>query len=518
MDSSSAIAESPPSPPAPKTADRSALDHSLVRSVAWNAAADWGTQIFTWMAFLWVMRLLRPSDFGIAALALILMPYMGQITGFGLPRAVVALPRLSDDQFRQMNGFNAIAGTLCLLVAVIIAKPFAAFFRIPELAPVFLVACISIVVGGFVGVPNALLAKELRFRLLSILGIGQTLLSSALVLVLALKGFGYWSLILGNMIPSLCRHAIVVVIKPCRLAWPRLSSIREPLRFGWHVSVSTIASYAYQRLDNLVAGRVLGQTALGFYGNAWELANVPLEKVASLVTTVLPSYLALVQDDAAALRRYLYGLTEVVAMAAFPACVGLGLVARECVPLILGHKWDGMIAPLEVLSIYAAFRAVVALLPKVLTAIGNTRFVMWTDLLGVVLLPVAFYIGSRWGITGIAWGWVVAYPIFAVPLYRKTFLAIDARVRDYWRSLLPSLTGMLFMIPSVVWVKRSLPPSQPLFARLFLEVAVGVFTYVAAICLFHRERVSVVLRMAGKLVPGKRKRSHLAKTVPLEDA
>ena len=390
MDSSSAIAESPPSPPAPKTADRSALDHSLVRSVAWNAAADWGTQIFTWMAFLWVMRLLRPSDFGIAALALILMPYMGQITGFGLPRAVVALPRLSDDQFRQMNGFNAIAGTLCLLVAVIIAKPFAAFFRIPELAPVFLVACISIVVGGFVGVPNALLAKELRFRLLSILGIGQTLLSSALVLVLALKGFGYWSLILGNMIPSLCRHAIVVVIKPCRLAWPRLSSIREPLRFGWHVSVSTIASYAYQRLDNLVAGRVLGQTALGFYGNAWELANVPLEKVASLVTTVLPSYLALVQDDAAALRRYLYGLTEVVAMAAFPACVGLGLVARECVPLILGPKWDGMIPPLEVLSIYAAFRAVVALLPKVLTAIGNTRFVMWTDLLGVVLLPVAF--------------------------------------------------------------------------------------------------------------------------------
>ena len=112
----------------------------------------------------------------------------------------------------------------------------------------------------------------------------------------------------------------------------------------------------------------------------------------------------------------------------------------------------------------------------------------------------------------------MAYPIFAVPLYRKTFLAIDARVRDYWRSLLPSLTGMLFMIPSVVWVKRSLPPSQPLFARFFLEVAVGVFTYVAAICLFHRERVSVVLRMAGKLVPGKRKRSHLAKTVPLEDA
>jgi teichuronic acid exporter len=505
MDSSSAVAESSAPSRLPKSiaVDHRALDHSLVRSVAWNAAADWGTQIFTWAAFLWVMRLLTPSDFGIAALALILMPYMGQITGFGLPRAVVALPRLTDDQLRQMNGFNAIAGMLCLLVAVIIAKPFAAYFRTPQMAPVFLVACISIVVGGFVGVPNALLAKELRFRLLSILGIGQTLLSSALVLVMALKGFGYWSLILGNMIPSLIRHAIVAAIKPCRLAWPRLSSIREPLRFGWHLSVSTIASYAYQRLDNVVAGRMLGQTALGFYGNAWELANVPLEKVASLVTTVLPSYLSIVQDDSAALRRYLYGLTEVVAMAAFPACVGLGLVARECVPLILGHKWDGMIPPLEVLSYYAAFRAVVALLPKVLTAVGSTRFVMWTDLLGVVLLPIAFSIGSRWGITGIAWGWVFAYPVFAVPLYYKTFRTIDARMRDYLRALLPSLTGMVFMIPSVVWVKSSLPAGQHLLTRLVLEVSTGVVSYTAALLLFHRERARMVLRMARRLLPGR---------------
>jgi len=310
----------------------------------------------------------------------------------------------------------------------------------------------------------------------------------------------------------------VVAIKPCRLAWPRLSSIREPLRFGWHVSVSTIASYAYQRLDNLVAGRMLGQTALGFYGNAWELANVPLEKVASLVTTVLPSYLSVVQDDAAALRRYFYGLTEVVAMAAFPACVGLGLVARECVPLILGHKWDGMISPLEVLSYYAAFRAVVALLPKVLTAVGKTRFVMWTDLLGVVILPIAFYIGSRWGITGIAWGWVIAYPIFAVPLYYKTFRVIGARMRDYFRALLPASTGLVFMIPSVVWLKRSLPPSQHLLTRLVLEVAVGVLTYVAALWLLHRERARMVLRVVKKLLPGKGKRSNLSNDFLLGDS
>ncbi|MGA9386052.1 MAG: oligosaccharide flippase family protein, partial [Candidatus Sulfotelmatobacter sp.] len=105
------------------------LDRSLARSVAWNAASDWGTQIFTWLAFLEVMRLLTPADFGVAALAIILMPYLGQITGFGIPRAVVALPPLSDDQLSQLTTFNLISGCLCFLLGVIIAKPFAAFFR-----------------------------------------------------------------------------------------------------------------------------------------------------------------------------------------------------------------------------------------------------------------------------------------------------------------------------------------------------------------------------------------------------
>ncbi|MGA8285919.1 MAG: lipopolysaccharide biosynthesis protein, partial [Candidatus Sulfotelmatobacter sp.] len=349
------------------------LDRSLARSVAWNAASDWGTQIFTWLAFLEVMRLLTPADFGVAALAIILMPYLGQITGFGIPRAVVALPPLSDDQLSQLTTFNLISGCLCFLLGVIIAKPFAAFFRTPALAPVFIVACGGLILSALSGVPGALLAKEMRFRLLSVLGVTTTLLGAAVTLGMALSGFGYWALILGNMFAGFVRTVVILRVRPCKLAWPRLRSIREPLRFGWQMSVSLVALNSYERLDNFVAGRMLGQSALGLYGNAWELANVPLEKIASMVTTVIPTYLAAVQNDPAELRRYLRGLTEIIALAAFPACIGLGLVAREFVPLIFGHKWDGMIAPLQVLSFYAAFRSIVALLPKVLTAVGNIR-------------------------------------------------------------------------------------------------------------------------------------------------
>jgi len=486
------------------------LDQSLVRSVAWNAAVSWATQIVGWLVSLEVMRLLTPRDFGIAALAVILMPFLGQIAGLGIPRAIVALPDFTENQLAQLSAINLTMGSVCFLLGLAIAKPFAAFFRTPPLAALVVVCSVGVLLSAATGVPRALLTKERRFRFLSTLGVSTLLLGSATVLILAFLGFGYWALILGNMTSAVISHAVILCVRPFKLAWPRLNCVREPLRFGWHLSISTLAFNAYERLDNFVAARVLGESALGLYGNAWNLANTPLEQVASMVTVVVPSYLAVVRDDVALLRRYLYGLTEVISMAAFPACIGLALVARECVPLILGHKWDGMVAALQVLSYYAAFRSIVAVLPKVLTAVGNSGYVMRNDLLALAILPFAFYVGSYRGITGIAWGWVVAYPLVVLPLYKKTFASIGAGIADYVRALRPALTGTIVMIPAVELVKVCVDPSWRLLYRVLLEVAIGALVYIGAVFLFQRQRAVLVIQLVAKSLSGRSPRADLA--------
>lgn len=470
------------------------LDYSLFRSIAWNAAGDWGTQLFTWLMFLVVMRLLTPKDFGIVALAGVLMPYMSQLTGLGFARAVVAIRDLTEDQLAQMNTLSILSAVTLFLLGVAIAKPFAAFFKMPALAPVFIVCCSGLIVGALAGVPGATLAKEMRFRFFAVLGITCTMIAATTTLVFAWLGFGYWALLIGSMLSALIRTATILRVRPCRLVWPRFSTLRKPLTFGWKISVAMVSLNSYQRLDDFVAGKMLGATALGFYGNAWELANVPIEKVASLVTTVIPSYFSAVQDQPAELRRYLRVLTEMIALATFPATVGLSLVAPEFVPVIFGHKWDGMTGPLQVLSFYAGFRSIVALLPKLLTAIGKVHYVMLNELASLVVLPVAFYIGSHRGTTGIAWAWVFAYPIVAIPLYHKTLQSIGMSVGEYVRALRPSLTGTMIIIPVVEWVRHSLAARQSLVLRLVVEVAAGALIYGGTLWLLHRERVIRLVR------------------------
>lgn len=472
------------------------LDRSLAHSLAWTAAADWISQLFGWASLLIIVRLLSPADFGIAAMAVVLFPYLRYLGEFGIPRTIVTLRDLSEQQLAQLNTVALLLGVACFAVAAALAKPFALFFRTPQLNLVIVVTCLALVPLGLRAVSEGLLAKEMRFRLISLADAVFSLVSAIVTLALALLHFGYWALVLGNLTAMLVRTALILRARPFRFARPDWRSLQRPLRFGWHILVSVIALNSYQRLDNVTAGRVLGQAALGFYAMAWTLANVPLEKVTSLVTTVIPTYLAAVQKEPAALRRYLRTLTESVALATFPATVGLGLVARELIPIAMGQKWQAVALPLEILSIYAAFRSIVALLPKILTAVGNARFVMWNDLAALVILPISFYIGSRWGIAGIALGWVAAYPLVAIPLYFATFKAIEMPLGEYLRALRPALEGTLVMALAVGILKWQISPARSLFVRLIFEIGLGAAAYMGTLLLLHHQRMLVLVRAA----------------------
>ena len=472
------------------------LDRSLATSLAWRAAADWSSQIFSWISLFIVVRLLSPADFGIVGMAVILLPYLKYVGEFGIPRAIVTIRDLTGEQIRQLNTIAVLLGVALFGVAVLLSKPIALFFRTPQLAPVVVVSCLMLIPFGVRAVAEGVLAREMKFTELSWIEAIATIATALTTLSMAGFGFGYWALVIGNLAGLCVRCVLLVRARPHGFALPRIASVRESLRFGWHVLVSTVALNSYQRLDNLTAGRVLGQAALGLYAMAWNLANVPLEKIASLVTYVVPSYLAAVQSDLAAVRRYTRTVTEALALATFPATIGLGLVARELVPLALGHKWEPVIAPLEILSAYAAFRSIPAFLAKVLTAIGDARYVMWNDLAALGLMPIAFFVGSHWGIAGIAWGWVAVYPLVAIPLYCKTVGAIRMKTREYLQALRPALSGTVVMVIAVGTVKYVLAGTHSLLVRLLLEIVTGIISYSATVLLLHADRAVLYIRMA----------------------
>jgi O-antigen/teichoic acid export membrane protein len=478
-----------PAVPSPVRTDTVVMDKQLVGGIAWTAAAKWSSQILTWLCLFIVARLLAPSDFGIVGAAGVYLGLVAVFSEFGFGSAVITLRDLTIDEIAQINTFSVISGTIGFLISCALAIPIGWFFRSPGLPGVILVMSTNFLINGFKTVPSSLLQRDFQFKRFSMIDTAAAITQSLCVLLLAWMGAAYWSLVLGSVIGAVVATTLSVVSRPGGFARPQLKSIAHALNFSWQVLFARLSWNLYSDADFLVAGRVLGATALGAYTFAWNLATLPVEKVTSLVGQVTPAFFSANQSDYDGLRRYLRTLTEGISLVTFPLTIGLGLLAPEIVALVLGHRWSGVAGPLQVLAFYGSIRSISALLGSLLTALRETRFLLWNNVMAVVLMPTAFYFGSRWGPTGIAWGWIAAYPLVALPLYVRTFRKIGMPVRQYLGAVRPALDGSLSMVLAVSVLKWAIPAAWPLYGRLAIEVTGGAAAYLIVLVAVHGDRL-----------------------------
>ena len=121
---------------------------------------------------------------------------------------------------------------------------------------------------------------------------------------------------------------------------------------------------------------------------------------------------------------------------------------------------------------------------------------MWNSLIKLATLPWAFYIGSRWGATGIAATWVISYPFLTLPLYWWTFRAIALRPTQYLQALRPALIGSAIMVAAVSSA-RLLTPTLPLWGRFAAEVSAGILAYSGVMLTLERDRTLGYVRAIG---------------------
>jgi hypothetical protein len=108
----------------------------------------------------------------------------------------------------------------------------------------------------------------------------------------------------------------------------------------------------------------------------------------------------------------------------------------------------------------------------------------------LILMPTASYFGSRRGPAGIPSGWVTAFPLLAIIIYRRTFRRIKMPWRGYLWDSRPALNGCLVMIAVVEILKRIFAPNFPLPVRFACEVLAEGSTYILTLTVFHRDRLS----------------------------
>ncbi|HEV2752161.1 MAG TPA: lipopolysaccharide biosynthesis protein [Gemmatimonadales bacterium] len=472
-----------------------------MKGIAWTGAMRWGAQALSWASTLVVAHLLSPTDYGLVAMALVYLGLAQLINEFGLGTVIVMRRDLTESQVARLGGLSLLLGTGFLGLSALLAGPVAGFFGEPTVRWLILVSSVTFVTGALQVVPRALLAKDLDFRRLAWADGTEALLTTCATLTLALLGLGYWALVLGPIVGRTSGTIVVNVWRPHRVAWPRdFGSIAGAVAFGWHVVAARIAWYLYSNADFAVVGRVLGKAPLGAYTFGWQISSIPIERVTALVMGVTGPVFSAVQTDKAALQRYLRNLSEGLAFITFPVAVGLALVADEFVLTLLGEHWRPAIVPLRFLALSAAIRSVTPLLPQIIVSTGYSKRNMQFTMVATVVMPLLFYLSTRWGTEGVALAWVLGYPLFVLPMFLGKVLRITGMtLGGYVRVLSPAAGATCVMSAAVIAVRALTPDAWPAGSRLASQALAGAATYGAVLYVAHRGRIREFLGLVRSL-------------------
>ncbi|MFN0178731.1 MAG: lipopolysaccharide biosynthesis protein [Gemmatimonadales bacterium] len=446
--------------------------------MAWTAMVKWGGQVLSWVALIFLARLLRPEDYGLVGLAGLYLGFVSLLTEGGLGSTIVIMRQMTKDEIAQFNSVAALMGAAGSILTCFAAYPLGWYFDSTALPAVVLALSVNATLSALRIVPIAILQRQLRFRSLAAVDGIQAITSTAATLGLALAGWSYWALVGGSLLGSMAATATANRLSPQPFSTPRRGSLGQYVHFTRDLLVGRIAWFVYSNADFVVAGRTLGTAALGMYTFAWNIASTPVEKVSALVSRVTPSILSRLKGDRAELAGMFVAVTEGLVYLTLPASIGLAIVARDFVAVYLGPQWGGAVVPLQILAVYATFRSVATLPAQVLTALGDTRFLMINGLATAITMPVSFVLGSRWGAPGIAAVWLLVYPIHTIVMFRRAFRGLDLATRTYFAAMFPAARATAIMAATIFAVRFLESPGMSAPVRLAVEVGGGAVAFV----------------------------------------
>jgi len=485
IDADAAAAHGPGPIPvsSPALAPAPAMDaRRILNGLFWASSSFVAGKLLVFGSIVILARILAPDAFGAMALAMSAILVLEIFGTLGLTSALIFEERDVDAAARICFWLTVATSVLETAVGWIFAPDLATFFHQPSLAPMLRALTITLVLMALGNTHDTLLRRRLSFRRKLLPDVGASAIKGGAGVVLALLGWGVWSLIWGQVLGSALGTVLLWWVTPWRPGWPARwdgTVARRLFRYAQHIYLLDTSSVLLTNFDTLTIGRMLSESWLGFYTLAFRIPEVLLLSVLNVITRVVFPAFSRLQGDRAALRLTVIDTARYTALLTLPVAAGLAVLARPIVLGLYGWHWGPSVPVLEILALYAGVRCLAQHFGDAYKAIGRPDVLTKTTLAWWLLLPPDLILGARWGgIIGVAWGQVVTRA--AITLLHIYLIARYLKIMptDLWSCFAPALEATAVMGGVLMLVRARLSawgprPELALMAPLGMALYLG---------------------------------------------
>jgi O-antigen/teichoic acid export membrane protein len=456
---------------------------SRIRSgLAWKAGSQFLLQISRMVVALVLARLLAPHDWGLAAMVLVFSGIVVVFTDSALGTALIQRRELLPGDRSTVFWTSAGIGVVLAVAGIALSGPLAAFYREPEVRPLFIALSVGFFVSALGTTQSALLVREMQFRILELRQIAATMVGAVTGIAVALADFGAWAIVSQQLAEALVSTVLLWYLTPWRpSATFSTASLRRLSGFAGNVFGENLLYQAGRNISSLLIGRFLGPASVGTYMLATNVILVPFSRIAGPLQQVFFPAFSRMNEDRARMADVWIRASRLVGTISIPSLVGLVIVAPDFVEVVLGPKWSSAIPVIQILAWVGLIQSLQTLSGEVLLALNRAGTLLRFTMLWFVGNVVAFVIGLHWGILGVATAYLIA-TILIEPV--RAYATTRALGIPLWRFLgafstvaqATTLMAVAVLGARALFIEAGLPTA----VQLVLLTAIGVGVYAAA--------------------------------------
>lgn len=381
-------------------------------------------KLFSLIKLVVAARILSPQEIG--WFGMIMLPYgLAEVmTESGINQALVQTSKNEKD-YLSSAWLAFIGRGLLISLSLWLAAPLVSRFFGADLTSGLRLVALTPLVKGFVNPAVILFRKHILYSREFYFQAGSSVAESVATIVLVLWLKSFLALPLGVIAGGITALVLSFVLSRIYLSAVSLGKIKELYAYGKWVTAGTLTSFVSDQGDDLLVGKILGASSLGFYQTAYKISNLTTTQGAGLIYQVIFPLFSAIQTDIVRLKRGVVKAVCITFGLSLLFAAGVWLLAPLLIKLLLGEAWLQMVPALNVLVIYGLMRPVTSVGAAVFDATGRPQRVLYMGLTRLAVLALLIWPLTRnWGIVGTGWAVVIsqaaALPQFVWQL-RKTF-------------------------------------------------------------------------------------------------
>ena len=422
------------------------LQKKVLNGSLWSLAISWFNRTIGLISTIILLRILEPADFGLVALATMVMLLFMSLCELGIREYIIKTADISDDMVNSAWTLQIVINIIISLMLLMTAPFVAVLLENDKLTDILRVIAFIPSIAALNNPGGTLLNKKMEYAKTSKISIVAKLITAPLTVYIAIVHESYWALIWGNVASITLTFIFSYIFVSYR---PRLRFSDFKIIFSetkWLV-IGTFTSFIRAKTENFIINSKFGADGVGLYSTSIEFSHLPLTDIISPASKPLLAGVSSIRtglsDAYKAVLKYLY----IALFFIIPAIVGIFIVGDLFVEVVMGPQWVKAIITFKIVSLLMIVYPLYNCCRIIMFLSNDLKILTTMDVISISVM-VAFLLPSYVdNLEILAWGRVMIGLLFALALVTTLHLRYKLEVKPIFTLF---ITVFLLCIPFAV--------------------------------------------------------------------